>query len=277
MVVNLPTELLRSFAAIVDAGSMLKATERVFVTQSALSLQMKRLEELVQTALFQREGRKLALTPAGQSLLGHAREILHANDRAVLALSGDDLAGPARIGVAEDFAETILSGILARFTREHPEAQVQVRVGTAAELQGLIQAEQLDVVLCMGSADDPAAIRTTPMRWLGNADLTRQDVLPLAVLERRCRFRDAALAALEQSGRPYRIVLETPSLAALRAAVDSGLGVTCRTAHFMDAGIDAKASLPLLPSVAYVHHLRSTPHPTIRHLADLVRAAALAL
>ncbi|HXB51688.1 MAG TPA: LysR family transcriptional regulator, partial [Rhizomicrobium sp.] len=95
---NLPTELLRSFAAIVDAGSMLRATERVFVTQSALSLQMKRLEDLVQAALFQREGRRLALTPAGQSLLGHAREILDANDRAVLAMSGDVLAGPARIG-----------------------------------------------------------------------------------------------------------------------------------------------------------------------------------
>jgi DNA-binding transcriptional LysR family regulator len=277
MVVNLPTELLRSFAAIVDAGSMLKATERVFVTQSALSLQMKRLEELVKIALFQREGRKLALTPAGQSLLGHAREILHANDRAVLALSGDEMAGPVRLGVAEDFAETILGGILTRFTPEHPETQVQVRVGTAAQLQELIQSEQLDVVLCMGAADDPAALRTTPMRWLGNAELARQDVLPLAVLERRCRFRDAALAALEQSGRPYRIALETPSLAALRAAVDSGLGVTCRTAHFMNADVGAKTALPSLPLVAYVHHLRSTPHPTIRHLADLVRTAALEL
>src|ERR1700748_940170 len=106
MVMNLPTELLRSFTAIVDAGSMLRATQRVFVTQSALSLQMKRLEDLVQTPLFQRDGRRLTLTPAGQSLLGHAREILNANDRALQALSGDVLAGPARIGFQDDFAET---------------------------------------------------------------------------------------------------------------------------------------------------------------------------
>ena len=72
------------------------------------------------------------------------------------------------------------------------------------------------------------------MRWLGNDDLARQKIVPLAVLEQPCRFRDAALAALEQAGRPYRIVLETPSLAALRAAVDSGLGITCRTTHFMN-------------------------------------------
>jgi DNA-binding transcriptional LysR family regulator len=277
MVVNLPTELLRSFAAIVDAGSMLKATERVFVTQSALSLQMKRLEDLVQTPLFQREGRRLALTPAGQSLLAHARAILDANDRAVLALSGDALIGAARIGFAEDFAEILLSGVLARFSDLHSDTQVQVRVGSSVELLEAMQADQLDVLLCLGSGDDPAAIRTEPMRWVGNPDLVRQDVLPLAILERRCRFRTAALAALEKAGRPYRIVVETPSLAALRAAVESGIGVSCRTVHVVDAAIEAKKSLPPLPSVAYVRHVRSNPHPTISHLADLVQTAALEL
>ena len=83
MPVNLPTELLRSFAAIVDTGSMLRATERVFVTQSALSLQMMRLEDTVQATLFHRDGRRLALTPAGHNLLGYAREILAINDRAL--------------------------------------------------------------------------------------------------------------------------------------------------------------------------------------------------
>jgi DNA-binding transcriptional LysR family regulator len=277
MVVNLPTELLRSFAAIVDTGSMLRATQRVFVTQSALSLQMKRLEDLVQTPLFQREGRRLTLTPAGHSLLGHAREILDANDRALQALSGDVLAGPARIGFVQDFAETLLSGVLARFTQLNPETQVQVRVGSSAELLDLMRAGQLDVVLCMSAPDDPAAVRTAPMQWLGNADLARQEALPLAVLELPCRFRDAALAALTQAGRPWRIVLETPSLAALRAAVESGLGVTCRTTHFMDTVIGSREGLPALPHVGYVRHIRSNPHPTIRRLADLIQTAALEL
>jgi DNA-binding transcriptional LysR family regulator len=276
MVVNLPTELLRSFAAIVDAGSMLRATERVFVTQSALSLQMKRLEDLVQTPLFKRDGRRLTLTPAGQSMLSHAREILAANDRAVSALNGDVLAGPARIGFVQDFAESLLSGVLARFTQLNPETQLQVRVGGSVELLDLMQADQMDVLLCMSAQDDPAAVRTAPMVWLGNADLARQEVLPLAVLERPCRFRDAALAALDQAGRPHRIVLETPSLAALRAAVESGLGLTCRTTHFMDAAIDTE-ELPALPHVAYVRHIRSNPHPTISRLGDLILTAALEL
>jgi DNA-binding transcriptional LysR family regulator len=277
MVVNLPTDLLRSFAAIVDAGSMLRATERVFVTQSALSLQMKRLEDLVRTQLFAREGRRLRLTPAGRSMLGHAREILAANDRAVMALNGDVLPGPARLGLAQDFADTLLSGVLARFTKLHPDAQIQVRAGNSAELLDLLHAGQMDVLLGISAQDDPAAVRTLPMQWLGNAELARQEILPLVVLEAPCRFRDAALAALEQAGRPHRIVLETPSLAALRAAVDSGLGITCRTSHFMDAAIGTGGMLPPLPHVSYVRHVGNDPHPTVSQLGELVRTAALEL
>ena len=279
MAVNLPTELLRSFAAIVDSGSMLRATERVFVTQSALSLQMKRLEETVQSPLFQRDGRRLALTPAGQTLLTYAREMLATNDRAVSALNGDALAGPARVGLVQDFAETLLSGVLAQFAHLNPDTQLQVRVGGSPALLDDLAADRLDVVLCMGAADDVAAIRVAPMAWLGDDDLVAQPVLPVAILERPCRFRDAALAALEAEGRAYRVVLETPSLSVLHAAVDSGLGVTCRTRIFSrrTLGEEAAATLPALPQVAYVRHTRADPHPTILRLAELMRAAVLDL
>jgi DNA-binding transcriptional LysR family regulator len=279
MVVNLPTELLRSFTAIVDCGSMLRATQQIFVTQSALSLQMKRLEDIVQTPLFHREGRRLALTPAGHSMMGYAREMLATNDRAVSALSGDALTGPARIGFVQDFAETLLEDVLARFALLNPETQLQVRVGGSQELLDLMTADRLDVVLCMGPAGDAAAIRTEPMAWLGDSELARKDVLPLAVLEQPCGFRDAALAALDKAGRPYRIMLETPSVSALRAAVDSNLGVTCRTELFMDATIPSGPNglLPSLPDVAYTRHIRNRPHPTIARLGDLVLAAALDL
>ena len=272
MAVNLPTELLRSFAAIVDSGSMLRATERVFVTQSALSLQMKRLEETLQTPLFHRDGRRLVLTSAGQTLLTYAREILATNDRAVSALTGDGLAGPARIGMVQDFAEALLSGVLSRFTELNPEIQLQVRVGGTHELLQLLASDRLDVVLGMGPADDPAAIRTAPMNWLGAAGLADLEVLPLAVLETPCRFRDAALQALEAAGRPYRIVLETPSLSVLRAAIDSGLGVSCRTDVFSRQLLEG-ASLPALPQVAYVRHSAAGAHGAIARLAELIETA----
>ena len=279
MAVNLPTDLLRSFAAIVDSGSMLRATERVFVTQSALSLQMKRLEETLQASLFRRDGRRLSLTPAGETLLGYTREILSTNDRAVAALTGDVLPGPARVGLVQDFAETLLTGVLSHFARLNGETQLQVRVGGSAELLDLLASDRLDVVLCMGPQDDPAALKTAPMVWLGNPALAELEVLPLAVLEVPCRFRDAALAALDAAGRRYRIVLETPSLSALRAAVESDICVTCRTDIVLKRAIDPllAPSLPDLPSVAYARHTRADPHPTLARLSEMIRAAVVEL
>jgi DNA-binding transcriptional LysR family regulator len=279
MAVNLPTELLRSFAAIVDSGSMLRATERVFVTQSALSLQMKRLEETVQAPLFHRDGRRLVLTPMGQTLLAYARELLAVNDRAVAAVSGDALAGPARVGLVQDFAETLLSGVLSQFAHLNPDAQLHVRVGGSHELLELLESDRLDIVLCMGSSDDVGAIRTAPTVWLGDDALLEHEVLPVAVLERPCRFRDALLGVLEASGRPFRIVLETPSLSVLRAAVSAGLGVTCRTDLFAarPIGKEPASALPALPGVAYVQQVRSNLHPTVARLSEMIRAAVLDL
>jgi len=278
MTTNLPTELLRSFVAIVDSGSMLRATERVFVTQSALSLQMKRLEETVLTPLFHRDGRRLVLTPAGQTLLPRAREILALNDQAVVALTGDTLAGPARVGLVQDFAETLLSGVLARFSKLNPDTQLQVRVAGSPELLELLGSDRLDVVLCMGPADDPAAARVAPMIWHGDEELAEQAVLPIAILESPCRFRDAALAALEREGRPYRVAMETPSLSALRAAVQAGLAVTCRTALFLPGSPPLEAvGLPELPQVAYVRRTNDSPHASISKLSQLIHAAAVEL
>lgn len=277
MATNLPTELLRSFVAIVDSGSMLKATERVFVTQSALSLQMKRLEETVLTPVFHRDGRRLSLTPAGQALLGHARDILALNDRAVVALTGDALIGPVRVGLVQDFAETLLSGVLARFSQLNPDTQLEVRVAGSPELLDLLNANRLDVVLCMGAHDDPNAARVAPMVWHGDQELTKAPVLPLAILTPPCRFRDAALAALEREGRPYRVALETPSLSALRAAVEAGLAVTCRTALFRPHTPPIESGLPTVPQVAYVRRVGAAPHPSIAKLSELIHAAALEL
>ncbi|WP_421737543.1 LysR substrate-binding domain-containing protein [Caulobacter sp.] len=278
MATNLPTELLRSFVAIVDSGSMLRATERVFVTQSALSLQMKRLEETVLTPLFHRDGRRLVLTPAGQTLLPRAREILALNDQAVVALTGDTLAGPARVGLVQDFAETLLSGVLARFSKLNPDTQLQVRVAGSPELLELLGSDRLDVILCMGPPDDPAAVRVAPMVWHGDEALAEQAVLPIAILEAPCRFRDAALAALDREGRAYRVALETPSLSALRAAVQAGLAVTCRTVLFLPGSPPLEAvGLPELPQVAYVQRTNDSPHASILKLGQLVHAAAIEL
>lgn len=253
MPVNLPTTLLRSFVAIVDTGSMLNAAEQVYVTQSALSLQIKRLEELVQQPLFTREGRRLALTQAGDVLLDYSRRVLSLHDEALAAIRVGNFAGPVRVGMVQDFAESLLRGLLARFSELHPESQIFARVAGTAELLTLLDRGQLDIIIGYAAADDPAAVKVAPMAWYGDSTLAERDVVPLAVLEMPCRFREAAIASLNAAGTPWRIAIETPNLSTLRAAVEAGLGLTCRTHLFLpDSASIVDGTLPDLPKVACV-------------------------
>jgi len=257
MPVNLPTNVLRSFVAIVDTGSMLQAADRVFVTQSALSLQIRKLEELLQQSLFVRDGRRLSLTPAGTLMLDYARRVLALHDEAVSAVGSGQFTGPIRIGMVQDFAEALLSGVLARFAELHPDSQLFARVAGTNELLGLLGRDELDIVIGYSDADESDAISKAPMNWYGNAALADREVVPLAVLEKPCRFREAAIAGLDAAGRPWRIAIETPNLSTLRAAVEGGLGLTCRTPLFLpDAQPLPLETLPKLPEIGCV--LRGT-------------------
>jgi len=270
MAVNLPTNMLRSFVAIVDTGSMLNASEQVFVTQSALSLQIKRLEELIQQPLFIRDGRRLSLTPVGELMLGYARRVLSVHDEALAAIHAGRFSGPVRIGMVQDFADMLLTGLLARFAELHPDAQIFARVAGTAELEDMLERSQLDVVIGYAAPGHAHAIRTATTHWLGEESLLEKDVLPLAVLEKPCRFREAAIAALDAERRPWRIAVETPNLTTLRAAVAAGLGVTCRTDIFMrDLPALNAGALPHLPDVSCILLSREAGGETIEHLAGL--------
>ena len=270
MAVNLPTNMLRSFVAIVDTGSMLNASEQVFVTQSALSLQIKRLEELIQQPLFTRDGRRLSLTPVGELMLGYARRVLSVHDEALAAIHAGRFSGPVRIGMVQDFADMLLTGLLARFAELHPDAQIFARVAGTAELEDMLERSQLDVVIGYAAPGHAHAIRTATTHWLGEESLLEKDVLPLAVLEKPCRFREAAIAALDAQRRPWRIAVETPNLTTLRAAVAAGLGVTCRTDIFMrDLPALNAGALPHLPDVSCILLSREAGGETIEHLVGL--------
>ena len=146
-----------------------------------------------------------------------------------------------------------------------------------AELQALLERRQLDIVLGFAAGGDPSAITTAPMRWYGDADLARRAVIPLAVLEQPCRFREAAIRALDEAGRPYRITVETPNLTTLRSAVSAGLGVTCRTHLFLGGAAPLELPLPELPRVACILQTADTLDHATQRLADLARETVLAL
>ncbi len=276
MATNLPTDLLRSFVAIVDAGSMLRATERILLSQSALSLQMRRLEKIIRVQIFHRHGRKLTLTPAGQHLLHQARQILDLNDRILSSLVGEPLSGTVHIGLVQDFAETLLSSALGVFAAAHPEVQLQVRVADSQSLMDALRDHHLDVVLSVLPDEEDSTLRRAPLVWIGEPELTKQEILPLALLEMPCLFRSIALRALEATGRRFRIVVETPSLSGLSAAVQAGLGVTCRTSLFAETAtipVISKDILPPLPHVSYALHTAKSPTAPAKRIADLIRTA----
>ena len=280
MAVNLPTELLRSFVAIVETGSMLQATERVFVTQSALSLQMRRLEDIVRQPLFHRQGRKLRISPAGEQLLETARHILAMKDRVLASLQGQILSGTVRIGLNQDFAEMFLPGVLRDFALAHPDVQMHVRIGGSQELLDALRSDQLDVALCVRAEGDAQSIKTGAIEWMGDSRLLSRPELPLAVLESPCVFRATGLRALEESGRKFRIVVETASLSGVRAAVQAGLAITCRNPLFIDPELMPVlrgTDLPALPDICFALHTGPQASPAARHLAALLNDAMITL
>lgn len=276
--INLPTVLLRSFVAIVDNGSMSSAASRVFVSQSALSLQIKRLEELVQKTLFDRQGPRLELTVAGSILLNYARRVLHLHDEALTAIQADTMTAPVRVGMVQDLADTQLSQILGRFAELHAGSRIFARVSRTPDLIAMLERSELDLILGFAGTGDPDVIRQHSMAWLGDPSLLENEVLPLAVLDRPCRFRDAAIASLDAIGRRYSIIVETPNLSMLRAAVKAKLGITCRTELFMsDEPRLMDPSLPPLPKIGYMVRNRNQLDPSTMALVSVASEAILAL
>jgi DNA-binding transcriptional LysR family regulator len=251
---TLSIDFLRTFVAIADAGTFAAAAERVGRTVSAVSLQIDRLEEQVGRALFQKSGRRMEATSAGRQLLDHARTILAANDAALSAMSSDRLSGTVRLGVLHDGIEAAATTVLADFMATHPEARIEVVVDTSQALIDAMEAGKLDQAIAfqVNTRLPRDTLGLVPMRWIGNRQrsLIDERPLPLVMLEEPCAFRRAAVAALDEAGIPWRIALVSASLAAVRAAVGAGLGITVRTAEFIQSlggGAHEIECLPKLP------------------------------
>lgn len=278
---NLDMDVLRSFVTGFELGSFARAAERLGRSQSAISTQLRKLEEQVGQPLVQKSGRGLALTSAGESLLSYARRILDLNDEAVEALSTGAVEGWVRLGLPQDFAETWLPVILGRFTRAHPKLQVEVRTDRSVLLIEKTLRGELDLSLAWGDgAGAPYATRLAapPIRWIGrpgeNLGVTP---LPLVVFEPPCVFRDAGIAALDKAGIPWRVAFTSSSLAGLRAAVEAGLGVTLRTEigmpktlAFLEAGLPSLPAMPLS-----LHQAEKKPTAAVELLAKILRQTIL--
>jgi DNA-binding transcriptional LysR family regulator len=284
----LDLDVLRTLVLAVDLGGFARAARRVGRTQSAVSLQMRRLEDSARQSLFTRAGRSFALTTAGEQVLGYARRLLAINDEAVAAVRGTRLACPVRLGVLADFAETWLPPVLARFARTHPTARLEVQVDRRIAVLEAIDRGRLDLALVF-DADRPRGVRVgdLPMAWIApRGRWLPGGVLPLVLFEAPCVFRTAALAALDRAGIPWHVAFTSQSLAGIWAAVDAGLGVTVRTPvgvprtlRVVDPAAGLAAGLPALPSTTlWLLDAMDTASPLVAELrALLVQSISAAL
>ncbi|MFC5742553.1 LysR substrate-binding domain-containing protein [Dyella tabacisoli] len=282
--VTFDLDVLRSFALGMELGSFAKAADRLGRSTSAVSAQLKKLEDQAGTPILRRLGRGMALTEAGETMLAYAHRLLDLNDEAAVAIHGGELEGWIRLGLQEDFGEALLPQVLGRFARAHPKVRIEARIARNAELLERISSGRLDLALAWDAGAGSAhleRIGEVPMCWIGPADepvgwhRDSGEPLPLVALEAPCLLRTAATAALDRAGIPWRMSFTSASLAGIWAAVAAGLGVALRTTVGLPGSVHALAhadlELPPLPMLGLaLHRAEAEPTPAVARLADIM-------
>ncbi|MCG7506233.1 LysR substrate-binding domain-containing protein [Mesorhizobium retamae] len=279
-------DALRSFVTGMELGSFAKASERLGRSTSAVSAQLKKLEDQAGTAIFRKAGRGLALTEAGESMLGYARRLIDLNDEAASAVRDVELEGWVRLGLQEDFGETVLPQVLGRFARAHPKVKIEARITRSQELAERVATGSLDLALAWdnGAAlPNSRPIADVQLRWVGPIKFDMSDwrgsPLPLVSLEAPCLLRTIATERLDRADRAWRLAFSSPSLAGIWAAVAAGLGLTIRTDIGLPptvAALPPEASgLPALPKLGLrLHRKDAEGDPVTQRLADILLQAA---
>lgn len=256
---NLDLDLLRTFVAVADLNTFAAAAAAVCRTQSAVSQQMQRLEQLVGKELFARHGRNKLLTEHGIQLLGFARKILRFNDEACMSLMFSNLQGVLTLGASDESADTILPFLLNRISSVYPKLALDVSVKRNAFMVEMLKENEVDLVVTTHRPGqfDSLTLRTSPTHWYCAAEyvLQKGEPIPLVLLDDPSPFRDMVLAALNEAGIPWRLAYVASTLPAVRAAVKAGLGVTARPVEMMSPDLRVlgqSEGLPSLPDTEYL-------------------------
>jgi len=231
MMKNLPMDLLRAFVSVAQLNSFTKAGEILGRSQPAISLQIKRLEELVDESLLARNGKNLELTEAGESLYDYANQILTLNDLAISQLTKSSIAGKIRLGIPSEFATVLLPKIVSRFAKAYPNVTLEVNCELSKHLLSKEGKASHDLILAL--EDKPSAtgsdlVKTDELVWVASADHNTQKVstVPLIAAAEGCIYRHRAIHVLDRSQQPWQIVYTNPDLTGIQYAIQEGLGVT---------------------------------------------------
>lgn len=278
---------LRAIVAGTELRSFARAATQLGRSQSAISMQLKKLEQQAGTQLFVRKGRTLVPTDAGESLVAYARRIIALNDEAALALGATATTATVRLGLPQDFFEDVMPAVLSEYSRLHPGIHVEVQAGPNHVLTEEIRAGRLDVAMTFypenSSGSEGSLIGKLPMHWMTHESFvldSKAERLPLVMFDHFCLFRQSALAALEQASKRWRVAVTTPSLPGVWAALRSHLGIAVRTAHGMPNDIryaDETFDLPKLPAIALRLLVSSNASPAAQDLSKLLTQETIRL
>jgi DNA-binding transcriptional LysR family regulator len=256
--VNLPTDVLRTFLAVIDLGSFTKAGQLLGRTQPAISLQIRKLEELVGKTLMDTAGRNIVLTREGENLARYSRQLLAMNDEIVARLQHKESTGSLRVGLPNDYAVAFFQTALANFSKLHPDTELSIHCDTSENLLRLFERDELDIVVAMfDAAPPPGLIYTWSERpiWVsgGEFNTVGKAVIPLAAHPEGCYYRDRMIRSLDQIGKPWRITFCSSGINGLQLAVQSGFGVTARTRRTLLRGMRVLTDRDGFPPLPDIH------------------------
>lgn len=267
-IINFQTDLLRTFVSVIDLGAYTKAGDALGRTQPAISLQMRRLEELVGAPLIKQVGRALLLTSEGEMLLSYAREILRLNDEAASYFNRSKISGVLRVGLPNDYAVAFLQGVITEYTRQHPDISLELHCGWSAEILERLHADELDVVVAMANSEHTQYLSRSWVErpiWAA-AESGKIDVavgVPLVAHPEGCAYRARMIQALDAAQVRWRIAYTGPGIAGLQNAVVNGLGVSALTRHTMLPGMKALSEGDGFPPLAEIRVGLFYKHPRL--------------
>jgi len=284
MVRNIDMTALRSFVAVADAGGVTRAAGLLNLTQSAVSMQLKRLEEALGLALLDRSGRGVALTPSGEQLLGYARRMLDINDEIYSRLTSQSYEGDIKLGAPHDLVYRVIPQILKQFHAAHPRMRVILSSTMTKTLKEQFARGELDMILTTEAApvDGAETLTTLPLVWVGAPDGQVWKERPLRFAsEPLCIFRPHVFRALDAAGIPWEMGVESDATRAVEAGVEADLAVYVQLAGLTPptmAPIPHGGTLPELPTFAVNFYRAGTAQgPAQDALADMIRAGYRAL
>jgi DNA-binding transcriptional LysR family regulator len=279
----LDLDVLRTFVAIAETGSFTTAANAVFRTPSAVSMQIKKLEDILGCSVFSRDARSVTLTNDGEILLGYARRLLSINREAVSKFIVPDIVGVVRLGSPDDYGERILPNVLKRFAQTHPSIAVDVTIDQSRNLIRRMDDRTLDITLVTNSYRPAMAgaetMLTEPIVWAGakGGSAHLREPLPISLWEEGCAWRAGALEALGREGRNYRIAYMSAHTAGQRAAILADLAVAPLPKSFLNscnlAELGTKDGMPEIGEYSLALLVAPEASAPVRAVADHIRAA----